>query len=123
MMKFRTRLGVAAIAAGAAITMAFAAQAADVVRIGVPTKTYWPTILITAGIEKGIFAQEDLEAEMTVHRGGGETFEAIAAAGADIGTVAAELVAIARTRGVDPRPAGNGADEWPGWFRGAKGDS
>src|SRR3546814_10083027 len=74
MMKFRTRLGVAAIAAGAVITIAFAAQAADVVRIGVPTKTYWPTILITAGIERGIFAKEGLEAEMTVYRGGGETF-------------------------------------------------
>ncbi|HEY9567574.1 MAG TPA: ABC transporter substrate-binding protein [Thalassobaculum sp.] len=122
-MKFRTRLGVAAIAAGAAITMAFAAQAADVVRIGVPTKTYWPTILITAGIEKGIFAKEGLEAEMTVYRGGGETFEAIAADSADIGNVAAALVAIARTRGVDTRLVGNGADEWSGWILGVKADS
>src|SRR3546814_20011884 len=96
MMKFRTRLGVAAIAAGAAITMAFAAQAADVVRIGVPTKTYWPTILITAGIEKGIFAKEGLEAELTVYRGGGATFDAIAADLAAQGTVPAALGAIAR---------------------------
>src|SRR3546814_18723429 len=106
MMKFRTRLGVAAIAAGAAITMAFAAQAADVVRIGVPTKTYWPTILITAGIEKGLFATEGLEAEMTVYRGGGETFAAIADDRADIGNVTAALVAIARPRGGQTRPEG-----------------
>src|SRR3546814_12838104 len=101
MMKFRTRLGVAAIAAGAAITMAFAAQAADVVRIGVPTKTYWPTILITAGIEKGIFAKEGLEAEMTVYRGGGETFAALAADRADLGNVAAAPL------GSDKRRLGN----------------
>src|SRR3546814_13542636 len=101
MMKFRTRLGVAAIAAGAAITMAFAAQAADVVRIGVPTKTYWPTILITAGIEKGLFAKEALEAEMTVHRCGGRTVEAIAADRADLRNVADALGASPRTPGVD----------------------
>src|SRR3546814_13138108 len=107
MMKFRTRLGVAAIAAGAAITMAFAAQAADVVRIGVPTKTYWPTILITAGIEKGIFAKEGLEAEMTVYRGGDENLEAIDAELADIGTVASDQLSLTRPRGHDTRPVVN----------------
>ena len=58
-------LGLAALAAGAVLSATIAAQAADVVRIGVPTKAYWPTILVTAGIENGIFAAEDLEAEMT----------------------------------------------------------
>ena len=123
MTTFRMRLGAAALAAGAMMSLALTAQAADVVRIGVPTKAYWPTILVTAGIEKGIFAKEGLEAEMTIYRGGGETFEAIAAGSADIGNVAAALVAIARTRGVETRLVGNGADEWSGWILGVKADS
>lgn len=123
MTRIGTRIGMAALAAGAMMTAALTADAADLVRIGVPTKTYWPTILVTAGIEKGIFAKEDLEAEMTVYRGGAETFEAIAAGSADIGNVAAALVAIARTRGVETKLVGNGADEWSGWILGVKADS
>jgi len=123
MTTFRKRFGAAALAAGVVMSMALSAHAADVVRIGVPTKTYWPTILITAGMEKGIFAKEGLEVEMTIYRGGGETFEAIAANSADIGNVAAALVAIARTRGVETRLVGNGADEWSGWILGVKADS
>jgi NitT/TauT family transport system substrate-binding protein len=60
---------------------------------------------------------------MTIYRGGAETFEAVAAGSADIGNVAAALVAIARTRGVDTKLVGNGADEWSGWILGVKTDS
>jgi ABC-type nitrate/sulfonate/bicarbonate transport system substrate-binding protein len=122
-MTLRKPLRLAAFAAGALLTTTMAAQAADLVRIGVPTKTYWPTILVTAGIENGIFEKEGLEAEMTIYRGGAETFEAVAADSADIGNVAAALVAIARTRGVDTKLVGNGADEWSGWILGVKTDS
>lgn len=110
-MTLRKCLRLAALAAGAVLSTTIAAHAADLVRIGVPTKAFWPTILITAGIENGIFAKEDLEAEMTIYRGGAETFEAVAADSADIGNVAAALVAIARTRGVETKLVGNGADE------------
>lgn len=123
MTTLRKHLWLAALAGGALFSTTIAAQAADLVRIGVPTKTFWPTILVTAGIENGIFAKEGLEAEMTIYRGGGETFEAIAADSADIGNVAAALVAIARTRGVDTKLVGNGADEWSGWILGVKTDS
>jgi NitT/TauT family transport system substrate-binding protein len=122
-MTLRKCLRLAALAAGAVLSTTIAAQAADLVRIGVPTKAFWPTILITAGIENGIFAKEDLEAEMTIYRGGAETFEAVAADSADIGNVAAALVAIARTRGVETKLVGNGADEWSGWILGVKVDS
>jgi NitT/TauT family transport system substrate-binding protein len=117
------QLQLAAVAAGAIMAAGAAAQAGDLVRIGLPTKAYWPTILVTAGIEKGIFAKEGLDAEMTIYRGGAETFEAIAADSADTGVVAAALVAIARTRGVDTKLVGNGADEWSGWILGVKTDS
>jgi ABC-type nitrate/sulfonate/bicarbonate transport system substrate-binding protein len=122
-MTLRKPLRLAAFAAGTLLTTTIAAQAADLVRIGVPTKTYWPTIVVTAGIENGIFEKEGLEAEMTIYRGGAETFEAVAADSADIGNVAAALVAIARTRGVDTKLVGNGADEWSGWILGVKTDS
>jgi NitT/TauT family transport system substrate-binding protein len=122
-MTLRKHLRLAALAGGAMFSATIAAQAADLVRIGVPTKTYWPTILVTAGIENGIFAKEDLEAEMTIYRGGAETFEAVAADSADIGNVAATLVAAARERGVATKLVGNGADEWSGWILGVKADS
>jgi NitT/TauT family transport system substrate-binding protein len=122
-MTLRKCLRLAGLAVGAVLSTTIAAQAADLVRIGVPTKAFWPTILITAGIENGIFAKEDLEAEMTIYRGGAETFEAVAADSADIGNVAAALVAIARTRGVETKLVGNGADEWSGWILGVKVDS
>jgi len=117
------QLHLAAVAASAIMVTGVAAQAADLVRIGLPTKAYWPTILVTAGIEQGIFAKEGLDAEMTIYRGGAETFEAIAADSADTGVVAAALVAIARNRGVETKLVGNGADEWSGWILGVKADS
>lgn len=117
------QLHLAAVAAGVIMATGMAVQAADLVRIGLPTKAYWPTILITAGIEKGIFAKEGLDAEMTIYRGGAETFEAVAADSADTGVVAAALVAIARNRGVATKLVGNGADEWSGWILGVKTDS
>ncbi len=113
-MTLRKNLGVIALAASTLFAGTVTAYAADVVRIGLPTKAYWPTILITAGIEKGIFAKEGLKAEMTIYRGGAETFESLAAGSADVGVVAASLVAIARTRGVATKIVGNGADEWSG---------
>ncbi len=122
----RRRLCCAAVA-GAIVTSSLlissVAVAADKVRIAVPTKTYWPTILVTAGIEKGIFAKEGLDAEMTVYRGGAEAFEAVAAGSADVGNVAAALVAIARKRGVETKLVGNGANEWSGWILGVRTDS
>ena len=59
------------------------------IRIGCPTKTYFPTILATVAKEKGLFEKEGLRPEITVYRGGAETFEAIAAGSADLGVVAA----------------------------------
>jgi ABC-type nitrate/sulfonate/bicarbonate transport system substrate-binding protein len=117
-MILRKNLGVLALAASTLLAGSASVQAADTVRIGLPTKAYWPTILVTAGIQKGIFAKEGLKAEMTIYRGGAETFESIAAGSSDVGVVAASLVAIARMRGVKTKIVGNGADEWSGWILG-----
>lgn len=105
---------------------AFAVSAADAqetIRIGCPTKTYFPTILATVAKEKGLFEKEGLKAEITIYRGGGETFEALAAGSADLGTVAVPLVATSRKRGVLTKIVGASGDEWSGWILGVRTDS
>jgi ABC-type nitrate/sulfonate/bicarbonate transport system substrate-binding protein len=99
------------------------ADAQEVIRIGCPTKTYFPTILATVAKEKGLFEKEGLKPEITIYRGGGETFEAIAAGSADLGTVAVPLLATSRKRGVLTKIVGASGDEWSGWILGVKADS
>jgi NitT/TauT family transport system substrate-binding protein len=111
------------LAVGALLALATAAPAQEVIRIGCPTKTYFPTILATVAKEKGLFEKEGLRPEITIYRGGGETFEAIAAGSADLGTVAVPLVATSRKRGVLTKIVGANGDEWSGWILGVKTDS
>jgi ABC-type nitrate/sulfonate/bicarbonate transport system substrate-binding protein len=112
-----------ALAAGAIAGLATDAAAQEVIRIGCPTKTYFPTILATVAKDKGLFEKEGLKPEITVYRGGGETFEAIAAGSADLGTVAVPLVATSRKRGVLTKIVASSGDEWSGWILGVKTDS
>ena len=60
------------------------AQAANTIRIGVPTKTYWPTIICETAIRQKLFEKEGIKAELTIYRSGAEGFEAIAAGAADL---------------------------------------
>ena len=99
------------------------APAQEVIRVGCPTKTYFPTILATVARDRGLFEKEGLRAEITIYRGGAETFEAIAAGSADLGTVAVPLVATARKRGILTKIVGASGDEWSGWILGVKADS
>jgi NitT/TauT family transport system substrate-binding protein len=98
-------------------------NAQDVIKIGCPTKTYFPTILANVAKEKGLFEKEGLKPEITIYRGGGETFEAITAGSADLGTVAVPLVATSRKRGVLTKIVGASGDEWSGWILAVKTDS
>jgi len=97
-----------------------AAAAQEVIRIGCPTKTYFPTILATVAKEKGLFEKEGLRPEITIYRGGGETFEALAANSADLGPVAVPLVATSRKRGVLTKIVAGNGDEWSGWILGVR---
>ena len=103
--------------------LATEANAQEVIKIGCPTKTYFPTILATVAKEKGLFEKEGLKPEITIYRGGGETFEAIAAGSADLGTVAVPLIATSRKRGVLTKIVAANGDEWSGWILGVKTDS
>src|SRR5437016_8766708 len=111
------------VALGALLSLPAAASAQEVIKIGCPTKTYFPTILATVAKEKGLFEKEGLKPEITIYRGGGETFEAIAAGSADLGTVAVPLIATSRKRGVLTKIVAANGDEWSGWILGVKADS
>jgi len=108
------------LAFGAVFALPAGAAAQEVIRIGCPTKTYFPTILATVAKEKGLFEKEGLKPEITIYRGGGETFEAIAANSADLGPVAVPLVATSRKRGVLVKIVAGNGDEWSGWILGVK---
>src|SRR4030095_6386234 len=97
-----------------------AATAQEVIRIGCPTQTYFPTILAIVAKEKGLFEKEGRRPEITIDRGGGETFEALAANSADLGPVAVPLVATSRKRGVLTKIIGGNGDEWSGWILGVR---
>src|SRR5262245_66245357 len=81
------RLILAGGAAGAANLflprLAFA-QGADTIRIGVPTKTYWPTIVPESALRQKLFEKEAIKAELTIYRTGAEGFAALAAAPAAV---------------------------------------
>ena len=114
------RLAMMTAVLGALLAIPVGVIAQEVIRIGCPTKTYFPTILATVAKEKGLFEKEGLRPEITIYRGGGETFEAIAANSADLGTVAVPLVATSRKRGVLTKIVGGVGDEWSGWILGVK---
>src|SRR5438876_2277044 len=95
---------------GTLLGLAAGGAADEVIRIGCPTKTYFPTILATVAKDKGLFEKEGLRPEITIYRGGAETFEAIAAGSADLGTVAVPLVATSRKRSVLTKIVGANGD-------------
>jgi ABC-type nitrate/sulfonate/bicarbonate transport system substrate-binding protein len=122
MTTFAVRLAVVT-ALGTLLSLPMGAAAQETIRIGCPTKTYFPTILAIVAKEKGLFEKEGLRPEITIYRGGAETFEAIAANSADLGTVAVPLVATSRKRGVLVKIVGGSGDEWSGWILGVKAGS
>ena len=76
------------------------AAAQDTVRIALPTKTYYPTIIAETALRQKLFEKEGLKAELTVYRGGAEAFEAVAAGAADITLGSVASVAAGINKGV-----------------------
>jgi ABC-type nitrate/sulfonate/bicarbonate transport system substrate-binding protein len=91
------------------------AQAADTVRIGLPTKTYWPTTIAETAVRQKLFEKEGIAAELTIYRGGAETFEAMAAGAADVILDATSLAAAGRSKGVMSKVVANAAMGSYGW--------
>jgi NitT/TauT family transport system substrate-binding protein len=100
-----------------------AAQDADGIRIGLPTKTYWPTIVCETAIRQKLFAKEGIKPELTIYRGGAEGFEAIAAGAADLVLNSSSSVAAGLLKGINVRCVANGANGYYGWYLVVKIDS
>ena len=115
----------AALAGSAALGLPRIAigQARQKVRIGVPTKTYWPTIVCETALRQKLFDKEGLDCELTIYRGGAECFEAMAAGAADVITHASSAVAGGLRKGVNARVVANGANGYYGWYLMVKTDS
>jgi len=99
------------------------ARAEETVRIGLPTKTYYPTIICETAQRQGLFAKEGITAELTIYRSGGETFEAGAAGAADLQLNSAALIAAGRQKGVMTKAVAGAALGYFGWYLMVKIDS
>ena len=114
-MSITRRHILATIAAATVLGASGIAQAADTVRIGLPTKTYWPTTIAETAVRQKLFEKEGIEAELTIYRGGAETFEAMAAGAADVILDATSLVSAGRKKGVNSKVLANAAMGYYGW--------
>ncbi len=121
-----TRVSRRSVLAGSGATIAFpyvARAQANVVRIGLPTKTYWPTIIAETALRQKLFDKEGIKAELTVYRGGAEGFEALAAGASDLVLNSSTSVAAGLLKGVKVRCVANGANGYYGWYLVVKTDS
>lgn len=114
-MKITRRHILTAIAAATVLGASGIAQAADTVRIGLPTKTYWPTTIAETAVRQKLFEKEGIAAELTIYRGGAETFEAMAAGAADVILDATSLVSAGRKKGVNSKVLASAATGYYGW--------
>jgi ABC-type nitrate/sulfonate/bicarbonate transport system substrate-binding protein len=85
------------------------------IRIGLPTKTYWPTTVAEAAVDQKLFAKEGIAAEVTVYRGAAECFEALAAGAADLIVHSPSAPAAAISKGVKSKVVAKGAMGMLGW--------
>lgn len=114
-MKISRRHTLATIVLAAMLGLPSMAQAADKVRIGLPTKTYWPTTIAETAVRQKLFEKEGIAAELTIYRGGAETFEAMAAGAADVILDATSLVSAGRKKGVNSKVLASAATGYYGW--------
>src|SRR5690348_7682977 len=108
------RLALSLLGAAALAATSCAAQA-ETIRVGLPTKTYWPTTIAETAVRQKLFEKEGISAELTVYRGGAETFEAMAAGAADIILDPPSLVSAGRKKGVMSKLVANAAMGNFGW--------
>ena len=78
-MKITRRHILTTIATATLLGASALAQAADTVRIGLPTKTYWPTTIAETAVRQKLFEKEGIAAELTIYRGGNERHERMTA--------------------------------------------
>jgi NitT/TauT family transport system substrate-binding protein len=106
-----------------AASWAASANAEDLVRLGLPTKTYWPTIVTETAVRQKLFEKEGIRAELTIYRSGGEAFEGLAAGAADMILDPPSLVAAGLTKGIASKMVTGGALAYYGWHLMVRADS
>lgn len=116
MFKTSRRAMLAGAAAAVTLPRFAIAQAREKIRIGVPTKTYWPTIVCETALRQKLFDKEGIDAELTIYRGGAEGFEAIAAGAADLILNSSSSVAAGIKKGVNVKCVANGSNGYYGWY-------
>ena len=112
-MNMSRRHGLAALAA--VILLATPALAQETIRVGLPTKTYWPTTVAETAVRQKLFEKEGIKAELTIYRSGAETFEGMAAGAADIILDPPSLVSAGRKKGVMSKIVANATMGNFGW--------
>jgi ABC-type nitrate/sulfonate/bicarbonate transport system substrate-binding protein len=100
----------------AALLSVSAAANAETIRVGLPTKTYWPTTVAETAVKQKLFEKEGITAELTIFRSGAETFEGLAAGAADIILDPPSLVSAGRKKGVMSKIVANAAMGNFGWM-------
>src|ERR1700761_7928425 len=113
-MTIARRLAMSLLGAAALAATSCTAQA-EPIRFGLPTKTYWPTTIAETAVRQKLFEKEGISAELTVYRGGAETFEAMAAGAADIILDPPSPVSAGRKKGVLSKLVANAAMGNFGW--------
>ena len=104
-----------ALLAIAALLAAPLTARAETIRVGLPTKTYWPTTVAETAVRQKLFEKEGITAELTIYRSGAETFEGMAAGAADIILDPPSLVSAGRKKGVMSKIVANASMGNFGW--------
>lgn len=112
-MNITRRYALASLAA--ATLLATPALAQETIRVGLPTKTYWPTTVAETAVKQKLFEKEGIKAELTIYRSGAETFEGMAAGAADIILDPPSLVSAGRKKGVMSKIVANATMGNFGW--------
>src|SRR5690349_7041371 len=112
-MNMSRRYALASLAAVTLLTTPALAQ--ETIRVGLPTKTYWPTTIAETAVKQKLFEKEGIKAELTIYRSGAETFEGMAAGAADIILDPPSLVSAGRKKGVMSKLVANAAMGNFGW--------
>lgn len=109
------RCGLLACATATFALASNVASAAETVRLAMSTQSWWPTTVAMAADRLKFFEKEGVKAEITVYKGGGPSFEALAANAADMNMNPAYLVALGRNKGVNSKIVASASTVYPGW--------
>jgi len=91
------------------------ARATERVRIGLATRTWFPSVIAKTAVDLGLFKKEGIGAELTIYQSGAEALTAMAAGAADVIASSPAVVVVGRQRGVACRIVGSYTTGNFGW--------